>query len=279
MKIDAKSARPKLKKLLVTGASGGMATGIRPMLTEIAETVVVSGRREITNLLPHEESRVAPLDDAAALSLAMKDCDGVIHLGGYSIEGPFKPILDANISGVVNLYQAAQANGQPRIVFASSNHVVGFYQQSETIDSTAIPRPDSLYGASKVFGESIARLYFEKMGQETAILRLGSCFDKPTDHRMLATYMSYRDFVGFCGSVFQVETLGCPIVYGMSQNERSFWDNSAAEFLGWKPQDSADGYIAEVQAAIPNPDPNDPLHIYQGGAFAGLPIAPESEDD
>jgi uronate dehydrogenase len=90
--------------------------------------------------------------------------------------------------------------------------------------------------------------------------------------------MSHRDFVRFCQAVFTTDTLGCPIVYGVSKNARNFWDNSASDFLGWKPQDTADRFVAEVERAVPNPDPNNPLHIFQGGSFAGLPINPESND-
>ncbi|WP_010142274.1 NAD-dependent epimerase/dehydratase family protein, partial [Oceanicola sp. S124] len=95
---------------------------------------------------------LAEMHDAASLHAAMQGCDAVIHLGGYSIEGPFAPIMEANILGLYNLYEAARANGQPRILFASSNHVVGFHAQSDVIDASAMPRPDSLYGVSKVFG-------------------------------------------------------------------------------------------------------------------------------
>lgn len=276
---DAQTQPRKLKRLLLTGATGSMATAIRPLLAALAETVVVSGRRDIGDLLPHEVSCPAALDDLEAVNAAVAGCDGIIHLGGYSVEGPFGPIMDANIKGVYNLYEAARAHGQPRIIFASSNHVVGFYPQSETIDAGATPRPDSLYGVSKVFGEALARMYFEKFGQETAILRIGSCFDQPTDHRMLSTWLSYRDFVSFCQAAFGVAELGCPIVYGASKNTRGFWDNRAAAFLGWEPQDNAENYAVQVAQANPDPDPNDPLHIFHGGYFTALPIETENNDD
>lgn len=267
-----------LKKLLLTGATGSMGTAIRPLLADLAETVVVSGRRPITDLAPHEVSAVAELHDAQALAAAMKGCDAVIHLGGYSVEGPFAPILQANILGLYNLYEAARANGKPRILFASSNHVVGFHRQSDTLDATAQPRPDSLYGVSKVFGEALASFYHDKFGVETAILRIGSCFDHPTDHRMLSTWLSYRDFVAFCHAAFTVPVLGCPVVYGCSANDRSFWDNRRTSYLGWAPQDNAEDYALQVSQATPHPDPNDPLHLYQGGKFTALPLYEETDD-
>ncbi|WP_245897964.1 NAD-dependent epimerase/dehydratase family protein [Pseudoprimorskyibacter insulae] len=268
-----------IKKLLLTGATGSMGTAIRPLLAALAETVVVSGRRDITDLMPHEESRKASLDSADDVLRAVDGCDAIIHLGGYSVEGPFHPIMQANILGLYNIYEAARANGMPRILFASSNHVVGYHPQAEVLDNTALPRPDSLYGVSKVFGEALARFYFEKFGQQTAILRIGSCFDKPVDHRMLSTWLSYRDFVAFARAAFTVPVLGCPIVYGASANDRSFWDNSKSNYLGWQPQDNAEAYLAEVLQAVPNPDPNDPLHLFQGGKFTDIPILKEGNHD
>ncbi|MBO9467686.1 NAD(P)-dependent oxidoreductase [Tropicibacter sp. R15_0] len=277
---DTPQAAPKkLRRLLLTGATGAMATAIRPLLSELADTVVVSGRREVQNLLPHEENCCASLDDFDAVNAAVAGCDGIIHLGGYSVEGPFGPIQDANIQGVYNLYEAARAHGHPRIVFGSSNHVVGFYPQSETIDAQAVPRPDSLYAVSKIYGEALARMYFDKFGQETAILRIGSCFDYPKSHRMLATWLSYEDFVSFCQTAFHAPKLGCPIVYGMSNNTRSFWDNSAADYLGWTPKSNSEDFVAQVQEAHPNPNPNDPLNVYHGGTFPELPIVTETKDD
>ncbi len=261
-----------MKQLLLTGASGGMATALRPLIAELAEKVILSAPEEITDLAAHEESRAADLGDLAALNHAMEGCEAVIHLGGFSVEGPFSTLMQANILGLYNLYEAARANGMPRILFASSNHVVGYYKQSETVDASVLPRPDSLYGVTKTFGEALARFYFEKFGQETAILRIGSCLEEPQDHRMLATWLSHRDFISFARTAFGVETLGCPIVYGASANDRTFWDNSKAADLGWMPQDNSEVFAAKIEAACPNPDPRLPVNLFQGGVFTECPI-------
>ena len=116
-----------------------------------------------------------------------------MHLGGISTEQAWEPILQANIIGAYNLYEAARAHGVKRIVFASSNHVMGFYRQSEVIDAHSPPRPDGLYGLSKAFGEDLSRLYFDRYGIETACVRIGSSFPEPKDRRMLATWLSYDD--------------------------------------------------------------------------------------
>ncbi len=109
----------------------------------------------------------------------MQGVDAVVHLGGVSTEAAFEPILQGNILGVYNLYEAARKQGVKRIVFASSNHVTGFYKQSETINASHPPRPDSLYGVSKAFGEDLSRFYFDRYGIETACVRIGSSFPSP----------------------------------------------------------------------------------------------------
>ena len=170
---------------------------------------------------------------------------------------------------------AARANGMPRILFASSNHTIGFYRQDEYLDHEAPLRPDGLYGVSKCFGEALARMYFEKFGQETALVRIGSCMEKPKNHRMLSTWMSYDDFLSMIECIFRAPRLGCPVIWGCSNNDTRWWDNSHVSYLGWHPKDNAERFRAEIDAAVPKPKPDDPIAIYQGGPFVNDPIFPE----
>tara|TARA_R110001583_G_scaffold29760_11_gene103776 strand:+ start:5662 stop:6474 length:813 start_codon:yes stop_codon:yes gene_type:complete len=254
-----------MNKLLLTGASGAMATLIRPYLAKLVKSVVLSSLEPVANLAAHEEWRHADLANYDELKLAVKGCDAILHLGGYSVEGPFDTIYEANIKGVYNLYEAARAEGHPRILFASSNHVTGYYPPNVRLKGDVLHRPDSLYGVSKSFGESLARFYFEKYGQETAIVRIGSFLDKPTNQRGLSTWLSVGDFVRLLERVFTVPVLACPIVYGVSDNKRSWWDNSDVAYLGWTPQDNAEDFADDVEA--PDPNPNAPMNRYQGGNF------------
>ncbi len=102
----------------------------------------LSDRVEFGPEQAHEEIMLADLADADAVLAMMQGVDAVVHFGGVSVEGPFGPILQANILGVFNLYEAARKHGCKRIVFASSNHVTGYYRQSETITASLPPRPD-----------------------------------------------------------------------------------------------------------------------------------------
>lgn len=264
-----------LKRLLITGAAGGLGRAMRSRLAGFAETLRLSDIVDLGTAGPNEELVVCDLADADAVMRLVEGCDGILHLGGVSVEDKFSKILNANLLGLYNLYEAARAHGQPRILFASSNHVVGFYRQDEHIDVKAPMKPDGLYGVSKCFGEALARMYFEKFGQETALVRIGSCFEKPINHRMLSGWMSHDDFVSLIGCVFRTPMLGCPIIWGISDNDSKWWDNSHASYLGWKPKDNAERYRAELEASVPRPAPTSALAVYQGGMFTQDPIFAE----
>ena len=68
---------------------------------------------------------------------------------------------------------------------------------------------------------------FEKFGIETACVRIASCQPAPQNHRMLATWFSYNDLVSLVKSVFEAPVLGCPIIYGVSNNDRKWANNNA----------------------------------------------------
>lgn len=261
-----------INKLLITGAAGGVGTLVHDKLTSIAKTVRYSDIKEPTYLSADMEFIPCDLSNKAAVFSLLKDCDAILHLGGISTENTFDNILQANIVGVQNLYEAARHHNYPRIFLASSNHVVGFYKQDEWLDSNAPHRPDSWYGVSKSFAEAVAHMYYHKFGQETAIVRIGSCFPTPKDHRMLATWFSADDLVALLKQVVTVPKLGCPIIYGVSNNDCKWWDNSPISYLGWQAKDNSQVFANEIYQTVPMPDKNDPTSVYQGGSFTAAPI-------
>jgi uronate dehydrogenase len=215
---------------------------------------------------PHEELVPCDLADRQAVDALAADCDAIIHLGGVSVERPFEEILEANIKGVFNLYEAARRQGVRRIVFASSNHVTGFYRQDERIDATARKRPDGYYGLSKSFGEDMAQMYFDRYGIETVSIRIGSVFPEPKDRRMMASWMSYDDFHELLRRSLFTEDVGHTIVFGMSANAHTWWDNRCAAHLRFEPRDSSEQFRQKIEATPP-PAPTDPVAVLQGGTF------------
>lgn len=257
----------KFKRLLLTGAAGNLGRELRPRLKNYCDVLRLSHRSEMGAPAPGEEIEIASLEDKTQMMHLLKGVDAVVHMGGVSTEQPWEPILAGNIIGAVNLYESARQNGTKRIIFASSNHVTGFYRQDEVISPKSTPKPDGFYGLSKAFGEDLAQLYWDRWGIETVSLRIGSSFEYPKDRRMLATWMSYDDLERLVVAALTAPIVGHSIIYGVSDNQTSWWDNTPAKHIGYKPKDSSDVFRAEVEARQPVIDAKDPAAIYQGGAF------------
>ncbi|WP_342128789.1 NAD-dependent epimerase/dehydratase family protein [Hydrogenophaga sp. OTU3427] len=254
-------------KLLLTGAAGALGKALRTRLKANCKVLRLSDLNDVGAAEDGEEVMQADLGDAQAVDRAVAGVSAIVHLGGYSVEGPFAPILQANIVGAYNLYEAARKHGVRRVVFASSNHVTGFYRQCDTITADHPPRPDGLYGISKAFGEDLSRFYFDRYGIETACVRIGSSFPEPKDRRMLATWLSYDDLHRLISACLDTPVLGHSIIFGVSDNAVTWWDNSRAKHVGYRPQDSSDVFRDAVYARTSAPDLSDPAAIYQGGAF------------
>jgi uronate dehydrogenase len=255
-----------MKLILITGASGGVASMIRPLL-RADYRLRLSDRVPVPNPVDGEEVMTAELGDMAALSRAVAGVDGIIHLGGYSVEADWQTIHDANIAGAYNLFEAARVEGVKRIVFASSNHAIGYYPRSQKIGHDITPRPDSRYGLSKAIGEAMASLYAYKYGAEVLSIRIGNVADKPADIRRLSIWVSPRDLCQLIRIGLERPGIRHEIVYGASDNKRSWWDNSNAVRLGYKPEDRSEDYAAGVIAADPGPTGDDRVDLNQGGPF------------
>ncbi|MBZ0218161.1 MAG: NAD(P)-dependent oxidoreductase [Fimbriimonadaceae bacterium] len=258
----------KFNRLLLTGAAGDLGSQLRDKIKHLTAILRVSDREDLGKARPDEEAVRCDLADMADVMALTKDVDAIIHMGGISRENTFDNVLQSNIVGIYNLYESSRKNGVKRIIFASSNHAIGFYPRNETIDSNVRHRPDTLYGLSKSFGENLAQYYFDKFGIETVSLRIGSCFPEPADRRMLATWLSYRDMVHLVERALIVPKTGHTIIYGMSDNDELFWDNSKASALGYRPKDNAEKYREKVEAATDEPDPADPAIVFCGGSYA-----------
>src|SRR5215218_7105286 len=264
---SSEPAAPTFERLLLTGAAGGLGQVLRPRLKRLCRVLRSSDIAAMAPAGDGEEVVVAPLEDAAAVHSLVAGVEAIVHLGGVSTEGPFRPILEANIVGVHNLYEAARKHGVRRVVFASSNHVTGFYRQDEVISPREPMRPDGHYGLSKAFGENVSRFYFDRYGIESVCLRIGSSFPEPRDRRMLATFLSYDDLERLVVASLTTPVVGHSVVYGVSDNTTTWWDNTSAAHLGYRPKDSSEPYRAAAEARQPELDRNDPTVLYQGGGF------------
>ncbi|MGP4090823.1 NAD-dependent epimerase/dehydratase family protein [Streptomyces sp. KR55] len=263
---------PAPRTVLLTGAAGGLGTLMRDLLPDHGYALRLLDLRPVEGA---PDAITADLADRAALREAVRGIDAIIHLAGISLEAPFEKILKANIEGTYNLYEAAREEGIRRIVFASSNHAVGYTPRPQG-DDPLIPvdtprRPDTFYGLSKSFGEDLAQFYWDKHGMETVSVRIGSCFPEPTSVRMLSVWMSPADGARLFHAALTAENVGHTVVYGSSANTRLWWDLSTARALGYEPQDDSEPYAEKLIAEQGELDPANPAHACLGGHFVNDP--------
>jgi len=259
-----------MQRVLITGAAGSVGTLIRPLLAPIYPNIVLSDVKEPPALQANETFIQADLADMESVERVCEGVDGVIHLGGYSVEGPWEDILEANIIGCYNLFEAARRQGVKRVVFASSNHVVGFYPRVRPIGVDVVPRPDSRYGVSKLFGEGLGALYAYKYGLRVLSIRIGNVGEKPLDKRRLSIWISPSDLVQLIRIGLEHPDLRYEVMYGASLNERAWWDNSVAYRYGYRPTGRAEEFLEEAMAEQAKLPPDPVGDFYQGGPFCSM---------
>jgi uronate dehydrogenase len=257
----------KSRRIVFTGAAGGIGTMTRPLLARLYPGLVLSDRVRPADLLPTETFVAADLTRPDEVTALVKGAHSVIHLGGHSVEGTWDQILNANIIGCYNLFEAARVAGVKRVVFASSNHAIGFYPRRKKIRTDVTVRPDSRYGVSKAFGEALGALYSDKHGIAVTCLRIGNVGLKPLDVRRLSIWISPEDLVQLFQIGLDHPEVRYEIFYGASDNEASWWDNSRAQRLGYRPTGKAEQFRAHAVAEQEKIGPDPVGDLFQGGTF------------
>jgi uronate dehydrogenase len=250
--------------VLITGAAGGIGSCLRDGLRPLVDELVLT---DVRPLEPGDKERFvrADLTDRDALIALADGLDAVIHLGAVPTEARFDELLGPNLVGTFNTFEAARRGGVSRVVFASSNHATGLYPVGERLTGHEPPRPDTLYGVTKVYGEALGRLYADKFGLGVVCVRIGTFAERPRQRRDLATWLSHGDAVRLFAACLAAPAVGFRVIYGASANTRLYWDLAPARELGYEPQDNAELYAEQVDGE---------LYEFQGGSFA----APDAGD-
>jgi hypothetical protein len=254
--------------ILITGAAGLIGTMLRSRLARPGRTLRLLDIAPLT-AGPGEEAVQASVTDAAAMTAACQGADAVIHLGGIPGEAPWPQILEVNIDGTQTMFEAARRAGAGRVIFASSNHAVGFSPRTAfPVPDYAFPAPDTYYGVSKVAGEALGSLYHSRHGLDVICIRILTCDERPPTVRSLSTWLSPDDAGRLFEACLTAPAPGFRVIFGVSANTRGGWVSlDEARALGYQPRDDAEAFAAEVIAADGEPDPDDPVLAHLGGEF------------
>jgi uronate dehydrogenase len=261
-----------MKKIVLTGAAGRLGSYLREPLLKLTDTLVSSDIvPDIGKLYPNETYITADLSNLPAMVELLKDADMVVHFGAIGDEAPFDDILQSNIVGAYNVWEAAYKNGVRRVVYASSIHAVGMHNKTDFIGIDAAHRPDTYYGLAKCFAEDLASLYWDKRGVEAVCMRILSCA-QVSNARAVGSWLSYADLIQLVEKSITTQVTGFSIVYGVSNNDRAPVDNTLASHLGFKPKDNAEQFSDKIFAEGEMLDPHDPGNMCQGGPFASVEL-------
>jgi uronate dehydrogenase len=249
-------------RIALTGAGGAIGQVLRPRLLARSST----GFDPFPALSAGEDVCHGDLRDPTVVDRALAGIDVLIHLAGTSVERLLPEIVENNLNALHEVYEGALRHRVRRVIFASSNHTIGMYPVGTRLGLGCAVRPDGFYGLSKVWGEAMGRLYWDKHGIESVCLRIGSALPRPTEPRHLSTWLGHDDLEQLILRAIEAPDVGFLLIWGVSANTRSWWDNADAARLGYAPVQNAEDYAAEILSR-PNPL-SAAACAYQGGSFA-----------
>jgi NAD+ dependent glucose-6-phosphate dehydrogenase len=236
------------RRVLITGAAGRIGSSLADHLKDRYD-LRLQFHRNVPEQPQVSDTIQVDLADFAGAARAVEGVDAVVHMAGDpSTQAPWESVLHNNIIGSYNLYEAARQAGVRKVVFASTNHVMGMYDRDGAwpIYADQPVRPDSLYGVSKAFGEALGRHYADRYGLATIVLRIGWFLPEPRDEIGLWMWLSPRDCAQIVWRALE-SPLPFGIFYAISNNSRRHWDiTDAIEHLGYRPQDNAEVYAEKI---------------------------------
>jgi len=263
-------------RIALTGANGRIGRALRPGLLQQDPCLRVSDREGTgTDADPAEELLLGNITAPAFVDRLLDGVDALIHLAATSNEQAFPLILENNHLGLYQIYEGARRHGLRRVIYASSNHAFGLHPVGPRLRLDAPYAADCFYGLSKIWGESLGQMYWEKHGIETVALRIGSFFDcPPRNARELSTWLGREDLEELIRCALRAPDVGFAPVWGISANSRAYYDFQEPNRIGYLPRQNAEDWAA---TALAQPATADPVaERYQGGRFVTQSYTPEA---
>lgn len=213
--------------VLLTGSAGRIGGALRRLLPGVPWR-------------PADLREGVDLADPGVAEAAVRGCEAVVHLAGdprprASYEALRRPNLDA----AANVLDAAARGGVRRLVFASSVHVSG---EGRPAGPDAPVRPCCAYGATKAFGEALARHHADASGMSVLCVRIGWFQEGPDEVAALPAgrrgeAVTARDLARLVALALDRD-VGFGIVYAASGWPGGPYDlTGARDLLGYRPLD------------------------------------------
>ena len=258
------------KTILLTGAAGKVGRLVRPLLRE-KYALRLSDMAAIADVVPGEEFVQGDLADPGFARTVVTGVDGVVHLAGLvGADVSFEETLSPNYRAMLALLEACRTEKIGRFVFASTHHVLGLHPLGPVAPDAALA-PDGFYSLGKVFGEAACAMYARRFGLGCLVIRIGYVGPTVTDGRRERLWISPRDLVQLIELGLARPDPGCAIVYGLSDCPEPFFDNAAAQALGYRPQDRAADFREPGFVPLGAIQPPEAIsHV--GGTFAAKPL-------
>jgi uronate dehydrogenase len=255
--------------VLITGSAGTIGSMLRRSLARPGRRLRLLDVALQEPLTPDEDAElvVGSFTDAAVMADACRGVDAIVHFGGLSTKDfEWHEFLDVNINGTYVVLEAARAAGA-RVVYASSNHAVGFqpFDREALVPDYVFPRPDTFYGVSKVASESLSSMYHDRYGLDVVCLRIGSYGERPVNYRQLWSWLSPEDCARLVEAAITTPRPGFRVVWGVSANRRAAVTLDEGHAIGYFPLDDADDFADEIAKSSNDFGRDDPPLI--GGPY------------
>ena len=235
------------RRVLITGAGGRIGGHLSNSLKERYDL-----RLHYFHTFPEQQ----PVDDWIRADIADFDqmapafdgIDAVVHMAGQpSTSASWEEVHEQNIVGTYNVLEASRRAGVRKVVFASTNHVMGMYDRDQQwpVHASMPVRPDSLYGVSKAFGENLGRHYADQFGLQVICLRIGWFLPHPHDDFARWSWLSPRDCTQIVWKALEAD-LAFGIFYAISGNGQRRWDiTDTMVHLGYVPEDDGETHFKD----------------------------------
>lgn len=264
------------KSILITGIYGLVGSVIYKQLQKSPDDYAVYGMdlsTENSERVSKDEAISLPpthffqsdLSDIDSLSKSFEGMHTLVHMAADpNTEAPWESVLENNICGTYNVLEASKRAKVQRVIVASTIQVsTGHFRETEpykhiangnfdnvpdgfeSLKTTEASWPVNLYAASKVFAETLARVYSSSSGLSCLCIRIGAvnAGDEHPEH--LNSLFCSRNDMGRLAEhcILAPESLKFEVYYAMSDNKHLWVDlKNAKQSLGFVPEDTSRYY-------------------------------------